>query len=105
MNFESTFAAIPAIVIIVYLVAELFKVIFSNNTDANQYIPIICGATGLILGVLCYCFWPAVISGADNAISAAAIGTFSGLSATGVNQIWKQVTKSSTTNEETDENN
>ena len=103
MNFESTFAAIPAIVIMVYLVAELFKQIFKNNKDAKQYIPIICGATGLVLGVVCYCFWPTVIAGAENAFTAAAIGTFSGLSATGVNQIWKQITKPSKS-EETTEN-
>jgi len=103
MNFESTFAAIPAIVIMVYLVAELFKQIFKNNKDAKQYIPIICGATGLVLGVVCYCFWPTVITGAENAFTAAAIGTFSGLSATGVNQIWKQITKPNKS-EETTEN-
>jgi len=101
MNFESTFAAIPAIVIMVYLVAELFKQIFKNNKDAKSYIPIICGATGLVLGVVCYCFWPTVIAGAENAFTAAAIGTFSGLSATGVNQIWKQITKPTKTSEET----
>lgn len=103
MDFESTFAAIPAIVIVVYLIAELFKQLFKNNKDAKSYIPVICGASGLVLGVLCYCFWPSVIAGAENAFTAAAIGTFSGLSATGVNQIWKQITKP-IKSEETTEN-
>lgn len=99
VDFESSFAAIPAIVIIVYLFAELFKVIFSGNNRAKKYIPIICGAVGLILGVICFLFFPSVISGADNAFMAAAIGVFSGLSATGVNQIWKQITKDDNTSE------
>ena len=101
MDFRSTFAAIPTIVIMVYLVAELFKQIFKGNKTAKGYIPIICGATGLILGVLCYNLWPSVIGDVDNAFTAGAIGIFSGFSATGINQVWKQITKNSNVEEET----
>lgn len=93
MDFESSFIAIPAIVIIVYYLAELFKIIFANKPNINKYIPTLCGGIGMILGIICFYLFPESIKSAENAFAAAAIGLFSGLSATGVNQILKQLLK------------
>lgn len=81
------FIAIPAITVLCYLGSELFKVFASE--DKYKHIPVLCGATGGILGVICYLFITGYIP-ADNVLVAAAIGAVSGWAATGVNQTIKQ---------------
>lgn len=85
------FIAIPAIVVVVYLVAYFLKQI--PGELINRLLPAICGTLGLILGFVCYFTLPDFI-GAENWLTAAAIGIVSGFSATGVNQVYKQATKS-----------
>lgn len=85
------FIAIPAIVVVVYLVAYFLKQI--PGELINRLLPAICGTLGLILGLVCYFTLPDFI-GAENWLTAAAIGIVSGFSATGVNQVYKQATKS-----------
>lgn len=79
------FAAIPAITVVCYLVAEAVK---ATPLD-NKFVPIICGAVGGMLGVL----GVGVIAGfpAADPITAGAVGIVSGFAATGVNQVWKQL--------------
>ena len=85
------FIAIPAIVVVVYLVAYFLKQM--PGELINRLLPAICGTLGLILGLVCYFTLPDFI-GAENWLTAAAIGIVSGFSATGVNQVYKQATKS-----------
>lgn len=91
MNFESIFgfATIPSIIVICYLTATIVK---ATGID-NKWIPIICGVSGGILGVVAMLVVPDFP--AADYMTAVAIGIVSGLSATGVNQIYKQLSKNS----------
>ncbi len=77
--------SVAAIVVIVYLVGEAVKAM----TIANKWIPVICGAVGGVLGVLGMFIMPDFP--AQDVLNAAAIGIVSGLAATGVNQVGKQL--------------
>lgn len=83
-------ATIPSIVIICYLIAQGVK---ATNID-NKYIPIVCGVIGGILGVVSMFIVPDFP--ANDYLTAIAIGIVSGLSATGINQIYKQLSTKST---------
>lgn len=87
----SDFVAIPAIVVVAYFVGLFIKTLGTSAT-LDKWIPVICGATGLVIAVVSYFAIPGWI-GADNCVVAAAIGVVSGLSATGANQIYKQLSK------------
>ena len=69
-----------AIVVIAYLVGIVIK-----NTDAidDKWIPAICGIVGAPLGVPDF--------PATDYLTAVAVGIVSGLAATGVNQVFKQL--------------
>ena len=82
------FVAFPAIVVICYLVGIGVKTVGDENTD--KFIPIICGVVGAILGIVMFLTIPNFIP-ADNWAVAIAVGIVSGLSATGTNQIHKQL--------------
>lgn len=79
------FTAIPAITVICYLVAQIVK---ATAVD-NKWLPIVCGVVGAALGVAAMFVMPDFA--ATDYITAVAIGIVSGLSATGVNQIVKQL--------------
>lgn len=85
--FENIFgiATIPSIIIICYLAAMAVK---TTRLD-NKYIPVICGILGGILGVLAMFLVPDYP--ASDYLTAIAVGIVSGLAATGVNQIFKQL--------------
>ena len=85
------YVAVPCILVLCYLGCELFKAI-DKNEDHKIFLPVASGLFGLILGVVALYTAPEVISASDP-FTAAAIGAFSGLSATGANQIYKQLTK------------
>ena len=76
--------AVAAITVICYLAAEIVKV---TSLD-NKWIPVICGISGGILGIVAL-FWMPDFPVQD-VLSAAAVGIVSGLAATGANQIFKQ---------------
>lgn len=82
------FVAFPAIVVICYLVGFTCKKI--GNEALDKFIPAICGTLGAILGVVVFFTIPNFIP-ADNWLVAVAIGIVSGFSATGINQIYKQI--------------
>lgn len=79
------FAPVAAIVVICYLVAAALK---ATPMD-NKWLPVICGVSGGILGVLGLMFMPEYP--AQDWMTAVAVGIVSGLAATGVNQIHKQL--------------
>lgn len=84
---ELGIASVGAITIIALLIGMCVKSIDSID---NKFIPIICGFTGLILGIVAF------VTGmpefpANDMITAAAVGTVSGLAATGLNELAKQL--------------
>ena len=94
MEFLNEFAAVPAIGVIVYLIAEIFKVAANSRESWLKLIPVLCGVLGGVLGTLGWLLIPGYIP-AENIFTAAAIGIISGLAATGANQIGKQLKKTS----------
>lgn len=78
-------ASVAGITALCYLAAMAVK---ATAVD-NKWLPVICGVIGAMLGVAgMYTMpdFPAV-----DIINAAAVGTVSGLAATGINQIYKQL--------------
>ena len=86
------FTAVPCIVVLCYLSAEIFKC-FDKNEDHKRFLPVISGCLGLVLGLVAFFTTPSVISAATEPFTAAAIGAVSGFAATGINQVYKQAKK------------
>ncbi len=84
--------SVPAIATAVYLLIEVIKKATNNNETLLKFVPLIALVLGAIAGVVCYYFIPSIIP-ANNVVVAIIIGGASGLSATGTNQIIKQLTK------------
>lgn len=86
----SQVSTVVAIVVITYLIgvaAKLFQKVKDN------YIPVIVGIAGGILGVVGMYIIPDYP--AQDVLNAIAVGIMSGLASTGVNQIYKQAKKGS----------
>lgn len=84
---EFGIAGVAAITVICYLVGLAVKASPYSN---DKYIPLICGVSGGILGVVAlYTGMPGLPVG--DPVSACAVGIVSGLAATGVNQMYKQM--------------
>lgn len=79
--------AVAAISVIAYMVGETAK---ASELD-NKWIPILCGVSGALLGVLGMFVMPEFP--AEDIITALAVGIVSGLAATGANQAVKQMKK------------
>ena len=79
-------AAIPAITVICFLIAEVVK----QTPLDKAWIPAICGVCGAVLGVAAFYLSPNLIP-ANDVLSAVAIGIVSGFAATGVHQVYKQI--------------
>lgn len=84
--------SVPAIAAIVYWVINLIKYTANENETFKRFIPLIATALGVVLGVVAYFAVPSIIP-ADNVLMAILIGGASGLTATGANQIIKQIGK------------
>ena len=82
--------SVPAIATIVYWTVNLIKYTVRNNETFKRFIPLISAGLGAILGLFCYYIVPEIIL-ANNVIVAIITGGASGLSATGTNQIIKQL--------------
>lgn len=94
------FTAVPIIVICCYLCGEIYKAIFRNHTNAYRFIPLVTSVLGGILGVVIFLTNPEIILDAPNIWIALGVGIVSGASATGANQIIKQIFQQ--TNEDTE---
>ena len=79
-------ANVGAIVVLCYLMGMVVKV----SPIPDKWIPVICGVFGGIIGVIALKIGFPEFPASDY-ISAAAVGVVSGLAATGVNQIGKQM--------------
>ena len=82
-------ASVAAITVVCYLGGMACKASAKVN---DEVIPVVCGVTGGILGVVGMYVMPDFP--AADVINAAAIGIVSGLAATGVHQVVKQASKS-----------
>lgn len=82
---EFGIASVAGITVICYLAAQAVK---ATNLD-NKWLPVICGVLGGILGVVGLYWIPEYP--AQDIITAIAVGIMSGLVATGVNQVYKQL--------------
>ena len=89
MNLD--FLTVGAITVMVYLAATIIKSM-STSEKLDRMIPGICGAIGLALGLLIFFTIPGWMP-VTNWAEAAATGIASGFAATGINQIYKQLTK------------
>ena len=84
---------VPVIVAVVFALMEIYKkYIAKDNEKLIRFIPLISLGLGALLGIVFYFAFPSTIS-ASNWFIAILIGGASGLSATGCNQIFKQLKK------------
>lgn len=84
---------VPLIVSIVYGIIELYKLLVKNKKDIwLKLIPVIALIIGGVLGVVVFIIEPQLII-ANNIWVALIVGMASGLSATGTNQVFKQLKK------------
>lgn len=92
MNELLTGVSVPAIVTIVYCIVELIKHTTKNNENVLRFVPLISAGLGIICGLICFLAVPNVLP-TDNIVVALVLGGASGLTATGFNQIFKQIKK------------
>lgn len=86
MDFASLgIASVAAITVVCYLIGMGVK---ASGID-NKWIPVIMGVCGLVLGIAGMFIIPDYP--ANDYITSAAVGIVSGLAATGINQISKQL--------------
>lgn len=100
---ENTYeiAAVPVIVVVVYVFMAIYRKIVEGKAEVwTNLIPLWAGLLGAVLGVVGYWAAPDLIP-ADNFVVALAIGLVSGLGATGINQVGKQLKKLDTTSSTT----
>lgn len=89
------FTSLPIIVIICYMIGEIYKVIFKSKESLYKLIPIVVSITGGIIGILIFLTNPELILNVTNVWTALVVGIVSGASATTTNQIVKQLFKKS----------
>lgn len=85
------FTSIPIIVILCYIVGEIYKVLFKNKQNFYRLIPVVLASFGGLLGILIFLTNPEMMLDAENIWIALGIGIVSGASSTGANQIVKQI--------------
>lgn len=78
--------SVAAITVIVFLICQLVK---ATRLD-NKWLPVIAGGTGAVLGIVGMLTMPGYP--ATDYLTAVAVGIVSGLAATGINQVYKQLT-------------
>lgn len=81
-------ATVAAITALVYIIGLGIK---ATPLD-NKWIPVICGASGIVLGIVALAIGVPDFPATDY-LTAAAVGGASGLAATGINQAVKQLTQ------------
>ncbi len=84
--------SLPSITLIVYFIIEAIKYAVKNNEKFMRLIPLLAIVLGAVLGVVAFYVSPQIIPAAD-LFAAMVVGGASGISATGVNQIYKQLSK------------
>lgn len=86
-------ATIPVICTVVYAVIEFIKYLFGAKVESfKKYIPIVSCLVGATIALIVFFVSPELVPVATW-YSALLVGGASGLSAVGINQIKKQITK------------
>lgn len=85
-----SFTNIPFLVVFMYLFVEILKKKWIKSDRAKSILPIICAFVGALLACVLHYYFPYVL-GTTNYFEALTMGAVSGLSATGCNQLFKQV--------------
>ena len=88
----SAIATIPAIAAVVYTLMDIAKTALGGDELFRRFIPFIACLLGAASGVICFYFIPGVVE-TENILVAIIIGAASGLSATGANQVAKQLSE------------
>ena len=86
---------IPALAAIVYTIIDIAKTALGGDDKFKRFIPLIACVLGAICGVVAFYFVPGVME-TQNLLVAIVLGAASGLSATGTNQVVKQLTHNGT---------
>lgn len=84
--------SIPVIAALVYWIINLLKYTLNNDEMFKRFIPITATILGATIGVVCFYSVPNIIL-TDNVLVALVICGASGLTATGTNQLFKQLDK------------
>ena len=92
MSTFSEIITIPAIAAIVYTIIDIVKTACGGDENFKRFIPLIAAVLGAICGVIAFFFVPGVLE-TQNLLVAIVLGAASGLSATGTNQVVKQLVK------------
>ena len=82
---------IPALAAIVYTIIDIAKTALGGDERFKRFIPLIACVLGAGCGVVAFYCVPGVME-TENLLVALILGAASGLSATGANQIGKQLT-------------
>ena len=82
---------IPALAAIVYTIIDIAKTVLGGDERFKRFIPLIACVLGAGCGVVAFYCVPGVME-TENLLVALILGAASGLSATGANQIGKQLT-------------
>ena len=85
-------ATIPALAAIVYTLIDITKTAMGGDEKFRRFIPLIACILGAACGVVAFYCVPGVME-TENLLVAIVLGAASGLSATGTNQVAKQLTK------------
>lgn len=84
--------SVPAITAIVYAIVSVIKIATKNNEKVLRFVPLMALVLGVICGIVAFYAVPSIVP-ASNVVVAIVIGGASGLTATGFNQIVKQLSK------------
>ena len=83
-------ASVPAIAGIVYWLVNLIKYTTKSNEKVKRFIPLISAGLGIVFAIIAFFAVPGIVP-TENIFVTIVIGGASGLSATGFNQIIKQL--------------
>ena len=89
---------IPALAAIVYTIIDIAKTALGGDERFKRFIPLVACVLGAGCGVVAFYCVPGVME-TENLLVALVLGAASGLSATGANQIGKQLTHTTTAEE------
>ena len=76
------------IILICYLVVAFIR----KTPLKNEYLPLISGTLGLVLGIVAFYVFPSIVPG-ETIVTTMIYGLSCGLAATGSNQVFKQAVK------------
>ena len=86
------FTSIPVIVLICYLIGEIYKVVFKSKEDLYKLIPVFVTLLGGLVGLCVHLVDPSFLN-VNSIVSALEIGLISGAASTGMHQMVKQIWK------------